>query len=180
MENMKESINQKLNLIASIITIINFLYSLIIVNSSTQNPIPPIPSQALPIGLIIIALLETFLSAGFGWLIVKFAEKGHGIPFILVIVVALVSAWTTMFNIQWLIIQGSANGIGAGIILFLMSAMFCGLACYFITIHSVGKEYKQLNTNKMVSVNNGDQLIGWQIVTFVVMYIFVMSSQPYT
>ena len=171
--------NQELNFFAAIITIGNFIYSLGIVTEQVTTPIPSLPIQGLPLGFILIMFLETLLAAGFGYILVKFAEKGHGIPFMLFITIALISAWTTMFNIQWLIIQGSANSFGSGVVLAILSGIFCGLACYFITIHAKEKKHTSFNSNEIVLINEDGKLIAWQIGAFIVMYIFVMSSQPY-
>jgi hypothetical protein len=171
--------HQEINFFAAIITIGNFIYSLSIVTEQITTPIPAFPIQGLPLGFILIMFLETLLASGFGYILVKFAEKGHGIPFMLFITVALISAWTTMFNIQWLIIQGSANSFGLGVMLAVLSAVFCGLACYFILIHSKDKKHIDFNSNEMVSINQDGQLIAWQIIAYIVMFVFVMSSQPY-
>ncbi len=165
-----------MNYIASIITIINFIYSLFVITEKVTMPHLPFSSQGLPMSFIFIVFLEIFLASGFGYILVKFAEKGHGIPFMLFITVALISAWTTMFNIQWIIIKGPLNTFVTIFTLVILSVLFCGLACYFIVIHSKDKQHIDFDSDNVVPINQNSRLIEWQFLAFIVMFIFIMSS----
>ncbi|NHO68572.1 hypothetical protein G8770_23720 [Aestuariicella hydrocarbonica] len=139
-----------------------------------------VPIGSIEIGLIVSCTLEACLAAAFGWLIVLASSKGRGLPFLLSIAVMLVSAWTSLFNIQWLIL-GRAPETGADVAwLGVIGAVFCGFALYLIDDHVDKFKIKFSSVNDFVhSINEGGSLYIWQALSFAVMYGVIWANSPY-
>ncbi len=91
-----------LTLLASVLGIVNFAISFGPLLPGT-NPVPPqFPADNPMILMLTFILLEAALAHAFGYLMVNVRARGDGFPYILMIVFALISAWTSMFNIQWI------------------------------------------------------------------------------
>ena len=145
---MNEAKNEKvINQLANWITIFtglvaigNFGYSLIHSFTNTGLGIPSTPNIILPMKLVFFMLIETALAYAFGWLLVNIEKHGDGVPFILLFVVSVISAWTSLFNAQWVIIgQTPVNFIFWSTFtlwFFLLSLIALLIAVYLIITHS--------------------------------------------
>ncbi|MEH6385766.1 MAG: hypothetical protein V7780_14245 [Colwellia sp.] len=178
-DNVRDEIKQPVNWIASIVTILNFGWSLFAFNSIGGIPKQGVPIGSIEIGLIVSCTLETCLAAAFGWLIVFTSSKGRGLPFLLSIAVMLISAWTSLFNIQWLIL-GRSPETGADVAwLGVVSLVFCGFALYLIDDHVDKFKIKFSSVNEFIESFDVFSLYVWQVISFVVMYGVIWANSPY-
>ncbi|TOJ56941.1 hypothetical protein CGI36_23930, partial [Vibrio parahaemolyticus] len=99
-----------LTIITAIISLANFVVSLKVgnVTSGTELSVSRIEA-VLPFRFVLYILLETALAYAFGRTLIYFEQYGQGIPLMLVVIVSLISAWTSLFNAQWLFL-GSSTG----------------------------------------------------------------------
>ena len=175
--NIKEETKQPLNIVASIITIINFIGSIAAFNVVGGVPEQAIPVGSVEIGFILACLLEALLAAAFGWAIVGVVSKGAGLPVLLAIVLMLVSAWTSLFNAQWLVLGSAPQTPGDATVLAAISAFFCGFACYLIGGHVKTLHIRLSSMNDFIkSINEEGGLYFWQIASFILMYILIVSQ----
>ena len=180
LENIKQETKQLINWLASIVTIGNFLWSLNAVNSTGGIPLEGVPIGRVEMGLIASFTLEAFLATAFGWVIVYASSRGRGLPFLLALVAMLISAWTSLFNIQWLVLGHAANSTNEVVLMGLIAAFFCGFACYLIDCHIDTFKLKFGSVNEFInSINEAGRLYLWQIFCFVVMFVIISANVPY-
>jgi len=88
--------------IAGVITLGNFVYGFLVeIKALTGLNVMGITS---PFRFIAFIILESFLAYGLGWCIAYLSQKGDGLPETWVLVTALVSSWTSLFNVQWMLL----------------------------------------------------------------------------
>ena len=141
-------LNEKaLNTIANVVTIStgifaigNFVYSLSHSFVGATITIPSIPSITLPFRLVALLITETILAYAFGWCLLKVEDRGRGIPMIMIWVVSLISAWTSLFNVQWLVIGETPMPFefnGPYTLWFaILSTITLIIAIYLINVHN--------------------------------------------
>ncbi|EGU46897.1 hypothetical protein VIOR3934_16576 [Vibrio orientalis CIP 102891 = ATCC 33934] len=178
--NIKKEMQQPINLVASIVTIINFIWSIQAFNSHDGVPTAAIPAGSVAVGFILACLLEALLATAFGYAIVYVNSKGNGLPYLLAIVLMLISAWTSLFNAQWLVL-GQAPTTGAqGFGLFAMGVFFAGFACYLIGDHVNKFKLKLSSVNDFVkSLNSDGGLYVWQALSFLLMFGFIIGQSDF-
>ena len=142
-QKKEQAITQLVNWITiatGLIAFFNFGYSFL--HSFTQPglSIPNPPQIVLPLKLAFFILLETALAYAFGWLLVSTEKYGEGVPFILLFVISIISAWTSLFNSQWIICGQTLAGFvfwsTFTLWFFLLSTISMIIAIYLIVTHS--------------------------------------------
>ena len=98
-----------INFAASVITLASFAYSLrnvgALFGASTVTLGPPsLPFRAFPMRLIAISLVQGATAYGFATLAHRFAVLGPGFGRVLLFVAGLIAGWTSLFNVQWLLL----------------------------------------------------------------------------
>lgn len=139
-----------IGIIAGIIGIFNFIYSVSFGLPGPQMVMPTIPNVDLLIRILFLFLLESALAYSFGYILTKINKMGkvlpgEGLPLILLILVALLSAWTSLFNIQWFLIGPPpifSEIASSKSKLYISKFFIFGLltyiwAIYFIAFHSI-------------------------------------------
>lgn len=128
-----------ITIVTGIIALGNFGFSLFHTVPGVSLNIPTFPNIILPFRLVTFILLETALGYAFGWALVKSESFGHGVPMILVWVIGIISAWTSMFNVQWMLTGGTPaefSFLSVYTIWFgLLSLLALILAIYLIYLH---------------------------------------------
>ncbi|WP_155279938.1 hypothetical protein [Alteromonas macleodii] len=150
------------NLLASIITIVNFVYAAIQYFSDGDGSIPQIPFDSISLSIIMLILLEASLAAVFGWLIVALVETRHAFTYILAFVVAYISAWLSLFNCEWLLLGEMYKGMQWAGILLCLGALCMAIAIMFINEHANSASEKDDATNI--------QLGGFTVCFFIFVY----------
>lgn len=179
--NIKEEQKQPINFIASIVTIANaFLSYKIVSHDGSSLTFQYVQIDNMAIGLIIACIFEACLASFFGWFIVVVSSYGRGLPLLLSIAIMLISAWLTIFNIQWLILSHSPKtGIDITI-LIVFSFLFAGFSLYLIDVHlNLFKEKFESIKKTIKNLGEVGVLITWQILCFIVMLIIAISHSPY-
>ncbi|GAD79472.1 hypothetical protein [Vibrio ezurae] len=177
LENLKEETKQPVNWIASVVTILNFIVSLGVSVKYDSIPTGGIPVGSVAVGFIVACLLEALLATAFGYLIVYSSSKGKGLPYLLAIVIMLISAWTSLFNAQWLVLGQAPATTGDAFALFVLAALFAGFACYLIGDHVEKFQLKLSSVNDFIkSLNSGGGLYFWQVLSFGVMFGLIIGQ----
>ncbi|EOC7934805.1 hypothetical protein ACI8HB_003629, partial [Vibrio cholerae] len=170
-ENVKSELKHPIGFLASIITIVNFIWTLMAFNAHQGIPSAAIPVGSVAIGIILACFLESFLAAAFGYAIVYMNSKGKGLPYLLSIVLMLLSAWTSLFNIQWLVLGSAPDSAGDLFALFALGTLFAGFACYLIGDHVAKFKVKFSSVSDIVNfINSEGGLYVWQVLSFVLMF----------
>lgn len=121
------------NFIASIITVINFLFAIktiAIANTPKVDIDFSIDNNLL--ALLVFMVLEACLNYAFAIFVVQIARMGEGLPFISVILTCSLSAVLSILNAQWVIVGGIPETSGEWASMVLASAAACLLAIYCI------------------------------------------------
>lgn len=134
-----------LHIAASVIAVLNFIFlGETIIQSNTPRIEVNYSIDNIFLSIIVFMILELALNSVFALFIVLVARYGEGVPFGTIILICCISAATSIFNVQWIIIGHIPSSIAdwAGFILATLFA--CGLAIYFT--HSVyNKEVNRLS-----------------------------------
>ena len=176
--NLKEELKQPINFIASIVTLLNFLYSLSLSPGDTSS-LPDFPIQGLPFRIMFFLLFEGALASVFGFYMAKLAIKGQGIPIIIVIFLSLLSGWLSIFNVQWIIILNIPKNFIYHLLILIFSAGAFILAAYMIYVHwgLIIKE-NELDSDNDIDEDFGEYIIIIQLICFVLIY-FITIILPY-
>lgn len=158
-------------IVTGIIALWNFGYSLTHGMYGVSITVPEIPAITLPFRLIILILLETALAYAFGWLLIKTEDMGHGVPMIMAWIVCIISAWTSLFNIQWLIVGGIPSDFDFNTVytfwFAVLSIVTLIIAIYFIYDHA--KQSDNLGEDRSSPWIQG-------IVFFVMFFIYLYGN----
>lgn len=137
--NITSKMADLITIITAAIAIGNFIYTISHgIAGQTINP-PTVPSVTIPFRFVAFLLLETALAYAFGWMMIKLAKQGRGVPIIMIWIISIISAWTSLFNIQWLILGSNEVpeiSIPYSAWLLILSVIAYVLAIYFVDIHS--------------------------------------------
>ena len=145
MQNAKVHLTASyLTIPSALITIANFILS--ITSGWAFKPVFELPFPAItsPLKLVAFVLLEAALAYAFGRLIIWLTGLGQGLPIIFLFTFCFLSAWTSLFNVQWIVVSDSPTVIfdknqGAHIWfitrIFVFSVLACLVAVYFIVLH---------------------------------------------
>lgn len=163
---IKEELKQPLTLLAGIITIFNFIYSLRFITHANIE-ITGFPISSFPIRMIFFFLLEGLLAYGFGWLIAKLYISGVGLYAFFAFIVELISAWTSIFNVQWIILCSAPSDAGKAVLLILFTFVAFLIACFFIEDH--------IYENDPLSKSDLSALI-FQCIAFIIMVLVPLVS----
>jgi len=153
---MKNSLNT-ISLIASIITVINFALSIALsFEGLTFDLLPTIAAsfetRPLFFRIIVFLLLEVFISYIFVKIylfIVEKGQQGDPLSFILKVVLLMCSAWTTLFNVQWLILSYFTDR-GAWIVFLILATVAANFIwTYWYKNETKEEEDKQLKPSKV-------------------------------
>ena len=155
-------------IVTGIIALCNFGYSISQGVYGEVISVPDVPLITLPFRIIIFIILETALAYAFGYMLIKIEAYGHGVPAVTLWLVSLISAWTSLFNVQWLI-SGAVplnNQFFSLYTLwfFVLSGLASFIAVYFISTHS--NEYKKWTRAKDA-----------QLVSFIVMFFMYLYGK---
>ncbi|ENM5891472.1 hypothetical protein E5115_003975 [Vibrio mimicus] len=162
-----------LTIITAIISLANFVVSINVGNVASGSELDVSRIEAvLPFRFVLYILLETALAYAFGRTLIYFEQYGQGIPLMLVVIVSLVSAWTSLFNAQWLFLGSSAGELFSvyGVKLLVLMLVALGIAMYFISVHF--NRYKE-NFSEDVKEPSAFSI---QIVAFFVMFFLVIYA----
>ena len=179
--DLKAETRQPINLVASIVTVANFIWTITAFNKMGGIPEAGIPVGSVEVGFILACFLEAFLATAFGWAIVSVTAKGSGLPVLLAIVLMLVSAWTSLFNAQWLVLGSAPTSEVDIFVLAALGIFFCGFACYLIKGHVKKLKLKFSSVNDFIkSMNEEGGMYVWQIASFVIIFIIIASNANLT
>jgi hypothetical protein len=92
------------SIVGGVVAVLNFGWS---VKAEFKEPLLLHSLQSsvnLPFRMILFIILETTLAYAFGKWLVFMEQKGSGIPTMMLFVIGLVSAWTSVFNVQWIFV----------------------------------------------------------------------------
>lgn len=131
---VRREIKQPINLIASLVTIVNLVYSLQF-SPALNDETPSFPVDPLPFRIILLVILEALLGSAFGWAMTRLSLQGKGVPAIGAVAVGLISAWTTFFNIQWILLQRQPRDALDHFVVGMVGVIAFLLAAYFIEVH---------------------------------------------
>ena len=123
-----------INIVASLITLANFLYSIIGTDFREFN-VPEFPISFTSMQFILFVILESILASAFGFMFLVLAKLGHGMPFIAMWIVGLLSAWTSIFNVQWMIVGGVPMSVAEWSVFVLCTMVAVMIAAYMIFAH---------------------------------------------
>ncbi len=162
-----------LTIITAIVSLGNFIVSLKFGNvvSGTELNVTRVEA-VLPFRFVLFVLLETALAYSFGRALIYFEGHGQGIPVMISILIALISAWTSLFNAQWLFIGSSPGEFGTfyTLQLAMLGAVAMGIAVYFILIHF----RRHLPAEK--TVKDEPESLSFQIFAFIIMFFLVIYA----
>lgn len=178
-EIIKNEFSNPINLIASILTIINFIFSLNFLPSSKPLILPSFPINFLPFQIILFILIQSFIASGFGYLMTNISIKGKGLPFIITMVLSLFSAWTSLFNIQWVFQMKNPTETPTIQLLLLCAFISLLISNYFLKFHWSYIFDKVKQKDNLYVVRTKDfwaALWGLQFLSFFVMYLVVIRD----
>jgi hypothetical protein len=162
-----------LTVITAIISLGNFLVSLKFGNVASGTELNVTRIEAvLPFRFLLFILLETALAYAFGRALIYFEGHGQGIPVMISILIALISAWTSLFNAQWLFLGSSPGVFGTfyTIQLGALGVVAMSIAIYFILVH-----FKR-HTPAFTTVNNEPSSLSYQVLAFIVMFFLILYA----
>lgn len=180
--------DKKLNKIANWITIISgiitFLNLAVSIKFNLKLPdivFPNLFRIDFPFRLIAFLFLEGVLAHIFGSLLIYIENLGPGLAKIILSITGLLSAWTSIFNIQWILI-GIKPEIDPEQIYFakLMGGTLLAYisAIYFIVVH--GKQrYVEYPHNEITFIFEDTNLVRCifvQTISFLTMFLVFVNS----
>jgi hypothetical protein len=148
-----------LNITAAIITIANFVRALasFSLTKASNAVIVTIPIGYLPLQLILFLAIEFTLSYTFAIVIVYLMARGqkeeNPVLILPLIIITLISAWTSIFNLQWLLI-GPFEITFWYIIKYIIGVVFVNaVAAGMVVIRElkIGEDY----------IGDGDEGLSW-------------------
>jgi len=147
--------------IAGVITIGNLAYSFLVeIKVLTGLNVMDITS---PFRFILFIILESFLAYGLGWCIVYFSQKGDGLPETWTLVSALVSSWTSLFNVQWMLLGSTPEELTFS---YCSKLLFLAVCAMTIAIQFIGYHCKNRGKEGEVA-----ELSWLQVACFAGMYL---------
>ncbi len=133
-KTLSEELKFPLNFVASLVTLGTFLLSMFYpLGRAIEMPFFPV--DPIPLRIIILILMEAALALVFGWILIHLTTRGHGIAVPLVVSASLLSAWTSLFNIQWVLLRNSPQDSADHMILIAAGLVALVIAIYFIWWH---------------------------------------------
>ena len=169
-----EAIRELLGFVTVAISLFNFIYTIFRGESESFFMVPDFLLNIFYIPYVVdyelrllsLVFFETALAYGFGWVIIRVYLKGDGVPLIATGVLAGISAWTSLFNVQWLIASplyfDFSLTYAEELVMFLIhGAAAMALSYYFIQVHhkyycqKEGKYVSQKERTRMQEIQIG-------------------------
>jgi hypothetical protein len=143
----KYSIGQILTLITSGCAVLNTVYTApALFNIPVGDVIIPfIQAMAVPIRVVLVIILQSTVAWSFGLLFRRVLYKNDLLHLLAIIVIAPISAWVTIFNIQYVLMGKVVSNFGDYLVLFISACLAGGLSALFIYVHFFPKEKKIAN-----------------------------------
>lgn len=162
----------RLWLLITATAITNFLYSLPYEHPAVYIDIPAFPVQNVSLRTLFLVLAEWVVVTGFGRLTVASMRWFGGRRNVSVFIIAVVSAWTTMFNIQWLLLTRAPANFFDHAAFFLATVIVLALDTYFVF-----RRTERVDPD-IQSLVVGAQALGYAVVYFVVALGPVIQGNP--
>ena len=175
MSIQNKPIEHYVTLIASIVTIFNFLVAFPINSSWDTAFSTSFRSMVIPMRVVLVFIFEGALAYAFGNLLALIAKRTgnllSSLGFLATLIVCLISSWVSFYNITKLLISRDFREIGdEGYVLVFFIAIFALIiASIFISSHM--KEQVSFTSNKVHF--NSEKAIIIQALCFLVMFIAV-------
>ena len=150
----------------------NFLYSLPYEYPAAYTDIPPFPLHNMLLRMLLLILAEWVVVTGFGRLTVASMRWMGGRRNLGVFIIAIVSAWTTMFNIQWLLLTHAPANFFDHAAFFLATVIVLALDTYFVF-----RRTERVDPD-IQSLVVGAQALGYAVVYFVVALAPLIQLNP--
>ncbi len=154
---MFNTVNGLLTFISSIITIVNSTYALPLRwldLLATERKIAAIAAMQVPAKLVLVSILELSLAYAFGRAFGAACRADKLNRMIIFLVVSILSAWMSLFNIEVLLIGHTVSGFLEHALLFMLLFFAWALASVLISghINLMAKTNKQENTEAGISI----------------------------
>ena len=92
-----------MTVVSGSIALANFLYSIFSSATFDRLGFAGALEHEWPVRWLIFLALETCLAYIFGKSLVRLQKFGHGVPYLCLVFISILSAWISLFNVQWLI-----------------------------------------------------------------------------
>ncbi len=132
--------------------------------------IPLFKPQFLPFQVMLLLLLQSLLADSAGWAIAELAKKG-GTHTVLMLSIGILIAWTSLFNIQWILLGKIAQSVHYFVVFIACSIIALAISVYFIDHHW------RLATNHHCSKTTMrimDAAVYWQVFVFILIETFIL------
>jgi len=142
------------SIIAGIITIGNavMVFPQFSASDSNNVALEVIQDMMVPARVVITTVLEVSLAYFFGRLFVRMAIASATLAWLGWSIIAIFSAWVSLFNLEYVLIGSGASGFGGHLLLFVLLLVVAVVAVHFIEVHFRAAKAPNGITNNAMTV----------------------------
>lgn len=154
-----------LTILASLITLFNFLLTPVGVTKIgfSLGIVTSLQSMTVSTRSALLLILEASLAYIFGFLFMKACSIMSMIRFLLYVIIAVVSAWISIFNIEQILMGVPINSFGLSMGCFTALGVVAGITGWSILIHSTETPLCEFGELKVILVI---QLVAFVLLSF--------------